>query len=476
MLTIVIPVTDDYDKVSQTIHTANQQAECLELRLDYLSSIDIQKISQLRQLTQLPVIFTLRKSSQGGFYPFDETQRINDILQLCALNPDYLDLEYDVSESIFQNIAVRYPKIKLLCSYHDFSKTPDDLASILTSMHKNHIYTYKIATMAQSTTDALRMLKFIRQTQSSTHVTGICMGERGSCTRILSSVMGNIFHYASLDNQQTVAPGQLTVDTLINTYRFKKLNKNTRIYALLGDPVDKSVGHIFHNRAINLLEQNAVYLKLSVSVAELSNVISLCRELPFAGFSITMPLKEKIISYLDETESSSQAINSIIIQNGKWIGFNTDGKGAVSALIDKTSLSQQTIVILGAGGSAKAIAQAAVQAGAKVIIINRTIDTAQQLAKQLHCEAYGLEYIARLKQLNYTILINTLPISDHAMQELIKPDYLIPDTFAMDIVYQPIHTSFLKIAAQANCICIPGYEMYINQALLQIQRWFDSPL
>jgi 3-dehydroquinate dehydratase / shikimate dehydrogenase len=479
MLIAVVPVKD-YHSAKQKIKSVSTRVDGVELRLDYLQIRDMSAVSALRHACTLPVIFTLRKVSQGGVYNQDEAQRLQDISRLCQLKPDYLDIEYDVPENFVQNIKLNYPAIKLICSYHNFTETPEDLTAVLQSLRHPCFYAYKIATWANKTQDALRMLRFMNRHHREDSLTGICMGEEGQSTRILSAVVGSAMNYAVLDDQEKTAPGQLTVDELLTIYHFRALNTMSNVYALLGDPVHLSVGHVLHNQAIQFLQKNAVYLKLRVSCDELPSVIAQCRHLPFYGLSITMPLKECILPLLDEVECSSpiKAVNSVVRQEEKYSGFNSDGMGAIQALSDKVEVARQKIVILGAGGAARAIAYEACRHKAEVVILNRTLNRATRLAKELGCKvkAYDLNHRPCLKDIGYTVLINTLPevaYAEPSLQELIQPHTLLPHTVAMDIVYQPVNTSFLQIAQQAHCICIFGYEMYIYQALMQIQHWFQ---
>lgn len=477
MLITVIQVTD-YPSAKKQISLSYPHADGVELRLDYLQPFDVNTVAQLRSEFNCPMILTLRKKSQGGFYEQSEEQRLQELLSLCELNPDYLDLEYDVPKSFLADIKLRHPSIKLICSYHNFNETPEDLNGIFESLQHPYFYGYKMATQANNTLDALRMLELVNSLKGY-FFTGLCMGEYGQCTRILSPILGNAMNYASLDDHHSTAPGQLTLQELLTIYHYRKLNSATKIYALLGDPVHLSVGHLLHNQAMEFLNENAVYLKLRVSQNELPQLITHCRNLAFSGFSLTMPLKEAIVPLLDEIETYSEpinAINSIVNEAKKSIGFNTDGIGALQALAEKIDIAKQKIVILGAGGAARAIAYEALQQRAEVFILNRTLNKAQKLAEELGCQSYDLTYLNDLKKIGYRVIINTLPnhvYAERSISELINANRLLANVFAMDIVYQPIRTSFLQIAQQANCVCVFGYEMFIYQALLQVKRWFN---
>ena len=452
---------------------AFEQTDGFELRLDYCAHVDLNALKSLRSQCAKPLIFTLRRADQGGQYQGPEAERLALILDLCALAPDYFDLEYDVPRELIAQVHALYPNIKLISSYHDFDKTPEDLAGILALMQQPSISIYKLATFAHSIIDALRMLCFIQEAQVP--FAGMCMGADGEITRVLGPVVGNALDYGSVSSGDATAPGQLSVQDLHQIYHYPLLNKNTKIYGVFGDPVAKSVGYLLHNQAMCQLQKNAVYVRLRVSAEDLPLAIKLCRKLPFGGASVTMPLKEVIMPLLDELDEDAaeiKAVNTIVVQHKIWQGFNTDGLGAIAALEAHGSLAQQKVVILGAGGAAKAIAFVALHKGAQVVILNRTLARAEQLAQDLGCEAAGLDTLSHLADTDYKILINTLPVGEK-MDALLNSSYLKSGTVAMDIVYAPIDTAFLKIAKQAGCVCIPGYQMYIGQGLLQEQYWFD---
>ncbi|MBV8802202.1 MAG: type I 3-dehydroquinate dehydratase [Gammaproteobacteria bacterium] len=473
MLIAVVPVNSCKSTKNQ-IDKIDENVDGIELRLDYLNPLDFSSIAALRFACKRPVIFTLRKTSQGGFYQKNEEIRLQEISRLCKYHPDYFDIEYDVPTTFVKEMMSRYPTIKWIRSFHDFDHTPSDLDKLFDSLKETGFYSYKIATKANTILDTFRMLEFVKSRHTTHKITGLCMGEKGQITRILSPIIGNAMNYTVLDATQLTAPGQLTLNQLLTTYHYKKLNLQTKLYALLGDPVHMSVGHILHNQAIEYLQENAVYIKIPVTANELPFILEKCKNLSFFGFSITMPLKEAVIPSLDKIENPSiKAINSIIKYQDAFIGFNTDGIGAIQALMSYTDITQKTFIILGAGGAAKAIAYEALRHKAHVIILNRTLGKAKILSTEIGCESNELKTLPHLKTAN-SIIINTLP--NHVYSEYPALEWInfnSPSHFiAMDIVYQPIETTFLKLAKQANAVYIFGYEMYIHQALLQIKQWF----
>jgi 3-dehydroquinate dehydratase/shikimate dehydrogenase len=468
---IAVIKANDYTQAKQQISFILNKVDGIELRLDYWHQLDISAIKQLRDECVLPMIFTLRKQAQGGHYFYDEAKRLSIIISLCELNPDYLDLEYDIDNDFYHKIISCYPHINLICSYHNYVQTVDNLTVLLHDLqHKMPgAAIYKIVMTARSSIDTLRMLYFI-YTQKNIKIVGICMGEHGAATRILGPVVGNYFSYACISATTLTAPGQLSVDELLDIYHFRQLNADSKIYALLGNPIDKSVGHLLHNNAIRLLQINAIYVRFCSASAELREIIDLCRLLPFAGFSLTMPLKEvglQLVDVIDDEAGKIGAINSIIVEKDCWTGFNTDGLGAMTVLTKKVNLTNKRVVIMGAGGVARAIGYSAVSCGANVIILNRHHERAMQLANEFGCESGKLNQLIAVSKDSYDVLINTLPL-----ETCMPYKALIPEALVMEVNYQPLDTKLVTMAELLQCEVITGDYLYIEQALLQLQRWF----
>lgn len=252
-------------------------ADGVELRLDLFAS------PQLASLPPFPVMLTVRKAACRS-----EEQREALIEQLLKLEPPFFDLEYDMREDFLSRVLKSYPKTQFVLSYHNFQETPADLESIYQAMSRYSAYTYKIAVFCRSTNDALRTLLFAKKYPS---VSAICMGEKGSFARVLGPVIGNRINYAALD--APIAPGQLCLDELISIYRYPKLKSDTALYGLIGDPVEQSQGHLYHNNAL----KDAVYVKMCVKPEELSEFFPLAKAIGFRGLSVTMPLKEKVLPF-----------------------------------------------------------------------------------------------------------------------------------------------------------------------------------
>ena len=415
----------------------------IELRLDQFPSIDLPFLRNYIQTSPIPVMLTLRNMTLTP--------------SLIALSPHFMDLAYESISPSTQELMQKAPHIHWIVSYHNFSTTPN-LVPIYKNMSKIPAFGYKIATMCNSSLDTLRLLNFGKENPS---LSVIPMGEKGAFGRVLGPVIGNTFNYAALSKEQTTAPGQYTVEELSQIYRFSSLSQHTAVYGLIGSPVHLSPGHIYHNNVFKITNRNAVYVKIDLSQEEIPLAIPLIKQLPFKGLSVTMPLKEAILPFIDAMDSTAQAIgavNTLRFEEGKILGTNTDAKGSLQALQKKEkSLAGKKIVLFGAGGAARAIIYALKKAQADVWIINRTLDKAKTLAEEFHC-FYGNP------PEKYDILIHCgMPVEEK---------YILPNTIAMDIVHTPKETPFLKIARERGCEIVYGEAMFTSQAAEQTNFWF----
>ena len=362
---LVAVITEQHlDNVLPTIRRVQDQCDAFEWRLDYLTELDIEGLANARSQISHPLIFTLRPVDQGGRYGGDERERLRIIDQLGALQPDYIDLEHKVPDAFISRFHLQYTTVSIMRSYHNFNNTPNDLDGILQSMQHKHCAGYKLITTAQSTIDCLRMLQFVQRVSAMYRIVGHCMGEVGQPSRVIGKVVGNMFTYASISEHNAPAPGALSLQTLNDIYRIRRLTSATAVYGLLGDPIRQSVGHIFHNDNFVQQQIDAVYVKLQVTKSQLGDFFRLITGLPFKGFSVTMPLKNSLAPFVFQVEqqnldpsnanvpdntrimltniNSTVAVNTISIDNNKIIATNTDGLGALNALEHVATVNNKT--------------------------------------------------------------------------------------------------------------------------------------
>jgi len=246
---------------------------------------------------------------------------------------------------------------------------------------------------------------------------------------------------------------------------------NTALYCVLGDPVAHSLSPVMLNRAFAHHGLNAVYLAFRVT--NLKAAIGGLRALDIRGASITLPHKSRVMAYLDDIDPVAAkigAVNTIINNNGRLIGKNSDVTGALDALRAETELAARKVLIIGAGGAARAIGYGVHTAGARVTITNRSPQTGSDLATDLEVDFLPL---AEISTGSFDILINTTPVGMHPDVEAvpIPSGILSPGMLVMDIIYNPLETTLLKTAARTGCRTIDGVAMFINQGARQFEWW-----
>ena len=461
---LVVSIQGPYSEAKKELDFAlKQNADAIEFRLDLMRHLNLFEIRDLRDRCPLPVIFTLRTPSQGGAFKKNEAERKKTFFDLLGLNPDYIDIEYDSDW-----ISMIPPEIKKIISYHNWTETPQHLEVILSRLKKWPAAVYKIATFAHSSLDSLRILAFV---QRHSQVAGMCMGKAGRLTRILAPVIGSALTYTFVERK--TAPGQVSFSELVTLYRYFQLNSQTKIYAVIGDPLDQSLGPLFHNQMFERFKANSVYVKIPLKRSHLDSFFSIIQDLPFAGLSVTMPLKEAVIDALQSPtleEKNMRAVNTLIKKEEKWIGINTDGKGALNALEKKKKVAHQTVLIIGSGATAQAIAKEAAKRGAEVMISSRTFEKAQQVATQFGGKAIPSDQIATCM---YDVIINATPIGmfSNSTDQVIAEKDIRAHVLALDVVIQPEVTPFLRAIQKKGGTVVLGVEMYLEQAMLQLKAW-----
>ncbi len=464
-------IKEAYHQIQKAQHA---KANLVELRLDFFEDLNISSLKNLRSSFSIPMIFTLREKSQGGSYRETEEARFKILHQIASLKPNYLDIESHVPDPFFTELSRANPEVKFIVSFHDFTQTPKDLDALYHLMKSKAACYYKIAVHAAQSVDAIRFMEWVKK-GGKHDVIAVSMGVQGQISRILAPIFGSKLTYAALEQEQQTAPGQLTIHDMNELYSFPSLHSQTKLYGLIGDPVEQSISAITHNHLIRTRNLEAVYVKMQVKPSELPEFVQLAKKLHFNGLSVTMPLKEAILPFLDEIDPQAEkigAVNTLVFEkNGNIKGYNTDAPGALNALEAMSAVKGKQIILIGAGGAAKAIAYEAFRRGANVTILNRSVDKAHHLARSLNCQGDSLEKMSFYSKRGYDILINSTPIPMP-----IDPKDLLEGKLVMDIKTRPKETLLLEHARKKGCQIVYGYQMFVEQAVGQFLLWFKDSL
>lgn len=309
----------------------------------------------------------------------------------------------------------------------------------------------------------------------SANIIGICMGDAGIISRVLGLRAGSVFTFAAATHGEETGPGQFAARTLIETYRIDQVDAATKVYGVAGNPIKSSLSPVMMNTAFRRETVNAVYLALQAT--KISDLLRLVQEIPIQGLSITMPHKQEIMAHLENTDPLSAKIgacNTVLrAQDGKLYGFNTDVAGIIGPLEKRMSLRGAKVLVLGAGGAARAAVFGLRDKGAEVFILNRTAETAQKLARQSGSKTIKKEAIAKTA---FDVIINATPIgmAGHKGNHLLDGKEL-NTKLVFDLVYNPLETPLIRLARQQGIPFITGVEMFVQQGARQFEIWTGKP-
>jgi shikimate dehydrogenase len=233
-----------------------------------------------------------------------------------------------------------------------------------------------------------------------------------------------------------------------------------------------SAGAAMHNAGYQALGVNFVYIPITTD--DIKNAIAGVRGFGLRGNTVSMPHKQDVMQYLDEIDPTAEtigAVNTVSNENGVLTGFNSDWIGAMNALKEVTDLAGKKIIVIGAGGAARAIVYGLTQEKASITVFGRTVNNTKELAESFSA-AYGGDLTALKTVSDYDIVINATPVGSAKSGNnecLVDDSFFKPDTIAMDVITVPAETTFLKYAKAKGAKTVPGYRMLIHQALFQFE-------
>jgi len=455
-----------------------KESPFLEFRLDYLEKplLALPKLKQfLEQNTAATAIATCRRAANGGRFTGNLATEL-DILTKAATSGFHLvDLELESAETLKKADLqkLRETGVGLIISHHDFQATKD-LDAIFVRIERFTPDFVKIVPTAKSLFDNVTLIRFLERMSDHTNIVGICMGEAGIISRVLGVRAGSAFTFAAATPGEETGPGQIAARTLIETYRIDHVDAATKVYGVAGNPIRSSLSPIMLNTAFRRETVNAVYLALQTN--KLSDLLKLVHEIPVQGVSITMPLKEEILPHLEQTDPLSAkigAVNTIRLLDGKLYGFNTDVAGIVIPLEKRISLRGAKVLVLGAGGAARAAVFGIRDRGADVFIFNRTAETAQKLARQSGSKTIRKEALAKTQ---FDAIVNATPVGMAGIKAapILEPKDL-NTRLVFDLVYNPLETPLIRMARQQSINIITGVEMFVQQGARQFEIFTGKP-
>lgn len=464
------------DEMIAKIKQAEPLADVIEVRFDSLRRDELARASEIVASASVPIISTFRPREQGGFREVTEAER--DALWCSGLGTAYCDVEEE-----FVEVTRAWPWGERICSYHDFEGVPADIESKVACLLETEAEKIKVAVTANDITDSISVWSILTSSKPQTSIT-IAMGDAGKWTRILGSAHGAFLTYASLESGGETAPGQISASDLIDVYRVKELDKDTKVFGVIGDPISQSMSPYMHNPAFVELGLNAVFIPFLVK-----NIDEFIRrmvkpetrevELNFGGFSVTMPHKQSIIPHLDAIDEVAKAIGAVntvkIDDDGKLTGYNTDAHGFITPLKAKFGdVRNARVAVFGAGGAARAVVYALKKDGADVTVFARDAAKGKAFAAEFGVRSSDISSLGT----NFDVLVDTTPLGmkgPHENDSLFNADELKGLKFVFDLVTKMTDTPLIAEAKKAGIPAIGGLDMLIAQGAKQLEIWTGRP-
>ncbi len=446
----------------------------MELRLDWLKT-DSEREKFLNWLKRgkwkgITFIATCRRRIGGGELVGDSGAELYWLMKAREAGCQWCDLEMEtlreLPEQSVRGFAVPH---KVLLSIHDFRKTPA-LPKIMRLPGRGGVDAIKIAAMSKTIADSVRLM---RAAKNSPQIVVVPMGEIGLPARILALREGSALAYAPV--AAATAPGQVGLRELKELYRAHLITRKTAVYGVIGNPIGHSLSPLMHNTGYAAARKDAVYLPFLVE--RLDDFLKAIPEFGVRGFSVTIPHKETVFRKLDECELLAEkigAVNTVTVRkDGSLHGSNTDYLGVLRALEKKIELRGSRALIFGAGGAARAAAFAVAKAGAEIFVCARREEAARGLARAVDGEVVQR---ASLRKMKFEVMVNATSVGMHPHEEIspLTPAEL-NCSLVFDMVYRPLQTRLLRMAAEKGIRTVSGAEMFVAQGIAQWELWMKRP-
>ena len=453
----------------------------VELRLDFLRRAP--ELHRLIPNRPTATVITARREQDGGLWKEPEEARQRLLRSAIASEPEFVDLEIDIADQI-----PRFGKTRRIISYHNLKTVPGDLESLHRSMLAKDPDFIKIAVMPQTVDQMFDFVKFIReknrlakgQGEKGIRVVGICMGEMGKATRILAKKFGMPFTYSTFSEARIVAPGLLTYHDLLDLYHYESTDHETKVFGIIGNPLEHSLSPLIHNQSFFKQKINAVYVPFLLNDEDVAPFIKRAAEFDIGGLSVTIPHKVAVMNSLTRQDPAVEhigACNTVIFRDGERLGYNTDYLSALSSIEmvlggnynnPVSLLERKTALVLGAGGAGMALAYGLKKRGAFVSVADINKDRAYEVSRSIDCDVVDWEARGTLHP---EILANCTPVGMHPNindTPFAKMD-LRTRMVVFDAIYNPENTLLIKQAREKGCQTVTGLEMFVGQASLQFK-------
>lgn len=465
----------------QQLREAVRRTRTVELRLDWLRSerelrVCLVRLGRAKFGRRVTLIATCRRIEAGGRFAKSVTGQLAVLRRAIGAGCQWIDMEIEsVEASAGFTRDLCTAGVRRILSFHDFQRTPkkSELSRLSRKLERTaraaSFDAVKIATQCDSIAESLRILALA---PAERNVIAVPMGEIAAPARILALREGSTLAYAPVE--VATAPGQVPLVEMAELYRAGKLDRQTRVYGVVGDPIEHSLSPVLHNTGFAARRVNAVYLPFLVR--DLDDFVAAIEPLGLRGFSITLPHKQHILRHLDDCDALAAqigAVNTVVVRGrAKLFGYNTDYVGVPRALERRIPIAGSRVLIVGAGGVARAVAFALARGGAVVAICARRMERAQKLARAIRGEAIPRR---ALRHEFFDAIVNATPMGMHPrVSDSPLEARELNCRLVFDTIYRPRETKLLRLAARRGIETVSGLEMFLAQGIAQWEIWMGE--
>ena len=446
-------------------------ADLVEFRIDALRHPTAGDLKRLASALGPRAIATLRSPAQGGFRGVDRDARHALLLEACRLPFRYVDAELTTdAERLAEYAKLAKSRAKDLIVSHHFSApaSPEEVGGILDAcLAQGRVG--KVA-VPVATVEEVAALVDLARDRSSSRFALVGMGAAGMLTRALAADTGQEIQYAT-GNRETAA-GQLGLDAALRVR-----SKDAFVLGILGRPLGHSFSPEIHEAALQAVHLPGVYLPFDVAEASLESFLSTADGLHVRGLNVTIPYKEKVAGLMDELDGDAEAleaVNTVVLHEGWAKGHNTDTYGFRTSLRSLgLRLGGRRVLVVGAGGAAKAVVHVLLREGAEVAVANRTAVRAEALVDAFDDDVGLLAPEEAPRKGPWDLLVNATPAGTAGMEAVLPvPEAVLDRTaFVYDLVYNPPETPLLAAAKRRGVRGTNGLEMLLQQAAQSFELW-----
>ncbi len=446
------------------------QSHTVEVRLDWLSTEKaihafLRRLG--RERPKATFIATCRRREAGGRFRGSIASQLLVLAEAVRAGCAWFDLEIEsASKCPPELLDVQLGEGRRLASAHFFDRKPTKLRRVAARLRQTRPDAIKIAASCSSLAAGLRLMHLAR---GKRNVVTVPMGDVTMPLRCLALREGSALSYAPVET--ATARGQVSLADLKNLYRADRISRKTSVYGVIGNPIAHSLSPQLHIAGFQARKMDAVYFPFLVR--DLWDFLSTVEPLGIRGFSVTLPYKQKILRHLDNCDPLALAIgavNTVVVRgSGKLYGYNTDYVGVLSALQARVALRESRVLILGAGGAARAVAFALAKAGALVCICARRPMEAKKLARAVSGETVAR---AGLRTEFFDAIVNATPIGMFpAVEHSPLKAHELNCRLVFDLIYRPARTKLLQLASRRGIQTVSGLEMFLAQGIAQWEIW-----